>query len=234
MSRIRRILAGVIPGYSLFPLILAFLFNTAVYEGARSIAGSWYHYNLETTLDKWIPFWAPAVSVYLGCYLFWAVNYILIARQKKEEAWQFFKGDFLSRVVCFLCFLLLPTTNVRPAVEAQGFWSRTVLWLYQVDAADNLFPSIHCLVSWFCYIGIRGRRKIPVWYRSFSCAMALLVCASTLLTKQHVFVDVIGGVFLAEICFYIGKTKQASGPYEYFLNYVNRKLLPGEERVDEK
>lgn len=38
-------------------------------------------------------------------------------------------------------------------------------FVYAVDAADNLFPSIHCLVSWFCYIGLRGRRDIPVWYR---------------------------------------------------------------------
>lgn len=28
-------------------------------------------------------------------------------------------------------------------------------------------PSIHCLVSWFCYIGIRGRSNIPKAYRGF-------------------------------------------------------------------
>ena len=39
MKSIPKKSAGMIPGYSLFPLILAVLFNTAVYNGARMIAG---------------------------------------------------------------------------------------------------------------------------------------------------------------------------------------------------
>lgn len=223
MRKVRKILAGMIPEYSLFPLILAFSFNTAVYAGARLIAGEWHHYNIESSLDREIPFWPPAAAVYLGCYLFWIVNYILIARQEKEEVCRFFWSDFLSRIVCFVFFLLFPTTNVRPFVEPEGFWNQVMCWLYSIDAADNLFPSIHCLVSWFCYIGIRGKKDIPVWYRGFSLIMALMVCVSTLLTKQHVIVDVIGGVLLAEICFYAGKKKEVP-------NFYRRLLFSGEER----
>ncbi|MEZ3436553.1 MAG: phosphatase PAP2 family protein [Lachnospiraceae bacterium] len=224
MKSIPKKSAGMIPGYSLFPLILAVLFNTAVYNGARMIAGEWYHYNLESALDRMIPFWPPAIVVYLGCYLFWAVNYIIIARQRKKEAYQFFKCDFLSRIICLLCFLSFPTTNIRPFVESSGLWNQAVLWLYSVDAADNLFPSIHCLVSWLCYIGIRRNPSVPVWYRGFSCIMALLVCASTLLTKQHVLVDVIGGVLLAELCFYIGKRNEDTGIYGQIMDKINRRL----------
>ena len=32
--------------------------------------------------------------------------------------------------------------------------------IYQADQPTRLFPSIHCLVSWFCYIGIRGRSNV--------------------------------------------------------------------------
>lgn len=39
--------------------------------------------------------------------------------------------------------------------------------LYWIDAADNLFPSIHCLVSWLCWIGVRRRRDIPYGYSFF-------------------------------------------------------------------
>lgn len=53
--------------------------------------------------------------------------------------------------------------------------------------------------------------------------MALMVCVSTLLTKQHVIVDVIGGVLLAEICFYAGKKKEVP-------NFYRRLLFSGEER----
>ena len=80
--------------------------------------------------------------------------------------------------------------------------------LYAMDAADNLFPSIHCLTSWFCYIAVQDNKNVPRWYRCFSLVMALLICVSTLTTKQHVIVDVVAGVFLARVCFFAtAKTK---------------------------
>lgn len=75
--------AALMPRYSYFAVIFAFLFNTVVYTGARAIAGGWTHHNIETSIDRMIPFFAPSAAIYLGCYLFWAVNYILIARQGK-------------------------------------------------------------------------------------------------------------------------------------------------------
>ena len=100
-----------------------------------------------------------------------------------------------------------------------------MMFLYSVDAADNLFPSIHCLVSWFCFIGLRGKKEIPFWYRAFSCFFAILVFLSTLTTKQHVIWDVAGGVLLAEICFYIGKKPGVWGRYEKLMDIVNGKVF---------
>lgn len=225
MGKIRKILDTIIPKYSLIPLIFAVAFNLAVYGGSRMIAGEWPHHNIEGSLDRLIPFLPPTVIIYLGCYLFWIVNYILIARQEKKEVCQFFSADFLSRVVCLVCYLVYPTTNTRPAVEPDGFWNQVVFYLYRIDAADNLFPSIHCLVSWFCYIGLRGKEEIPRWYRTASCVMAILVCISTLTTKQHVIPDVIGGIFLAEVALCIGKKAKIWGTYEKILNKINGKLL---------
>lgn len=227
MNKIKKILKRIqppVPAYSIVPLVLAVAVNMAVYSGARMIAGNWHHYNMETTLDRMIPFWPPSAAVYLGCYIFWAVNYVLIARQEKEKVCRFFAGDFLSRVICLAFFLLLPTTNIRPAVETSGFWNQVMRLVYQVDAADNLFPSIHCLVSWFCYIGIRDREDIPVWYRRFSCVMAVLVCISTLTTKQHVIADTAGGILLAEICLRVGRYPAVSSVYEKVIDWIIAKI----------
>lgn len=225
MKALQRIIGVWIPKYSIIPLIFAFSFNMAVYGGARMIAGEWRHYNIESTLDKMIPFWPPSVAVYLGCYLFWGVNYILIAGRGKQEACQFFAGDFISRVICFVFYLAIPTTNTRPLLEPDGFWDKAMLFVYKVDAADNLFPSIHCLVSWFCYIGLRGRKEIPVWYRGASLLMAIAVCVSTLTTKQHVILDVAGGILLAEACFWIGKKQPAWRLYEKLLDAINSRIF---------
>ena len=97
---IRNIWQGIIPRYSIVPLLVAVSFNLIVYGGTRMIAGGWHHYNIESPLDRLIPFWPPSVIVYLGCYLFWIANYILIARQGKREVCQFFSADFISRIVC--------------------------------------------------------------------------------------------------------------------------------------
>lgn len=225
MEKIWKRIHTIIPEYSMIPLIFAVVFNLAVYGGSRMIAGEWTHHNIEGNLDRLIPFWPPTVAIYLGCYLFWIVNYILIGRQEKKEVCRFFAADFLSRVVCLVCYLAYPTTNTRPAVDPEGFWNQLVIFLYSIDAADNLFPSIHCLVSWFCYIGLRGKKNIPLWYRAASCLMALLVCISTLTTKQHVIPDVIGGIFLAELCFLVAANKKVRGTYERILNKINGKLL---------
>ncbi len=226
IKQLSAVMRSLVPKYSIVPLVLCLVVNMTVYTGARLIAGNWYHYNMETSLDRMIPFWPPSAAIYLGCYIFWVVNYILIARQGKKEVCCFFSCDVLSRIICLAFFLLLPTTNTRPVVDNTGFWNQVMNLVYTVDAADNLFPSIHCLVSWFCYIGIRDREDIPVWYRRFSCAMAVLICISTLTTKQHVIVDVAGGVLLAEICIHVGRWTPVYSIYEKMIDWINERLFP--------
>lgn len=201
--KLKKWIAGIIPVYGWIPLIAEFALNTIVYNGAKLIAGSWHHYNLETDLDRMIPFVPWTVSIYFGCFIFWAVNYILSVRQGKERAYRFLSADFLAKCICLVFFLALPTTNTRPEVGQDGIWNMAIRFLYWVDSPDNLFPSIHCLTSWMCYIGLRGQKNVPRAYRCFSCVMAVAVFISTLTTRQHVLMDVAGGVLLAEVCWYI-------------------------------
>ena len=181
----------------------ALLCNSIAYYGARLIASSWYHHDMTTQVDEMIPYMPWTVSIYWGCYLFWGINYCLCALQDRAARNRFFCADILSRCVCLAFFLLLPTTNIRPEVADGGVWNFLMRLLYSVDSADNLFPSIHCLVSWLCWIGVRNRKDVSVVYRYFSLFAAVVICISTLTTKQHVIVDVIGGVVLAEVCYLV-------------------------------
>lgn len=224
MQKLLKGLTRILPAYGVFPVIFSFVFNCLVYSGSRMIAGGWYHHNIETGVDRRFPFVPEFLVIYFGCYVFWAVNYILIARQDRRSVYQFFTGDFISRCVCLVSFLAFPTTNTRPLITGSGLWNQAALWLYSIDAADNLFPSIHCLVSWFCYLGIRGRKEIPRWYQSVSMVIAILVFVSTLLTKQHVIVDVAGGILLAESCFFIGRKTDLYRIYERFGSRIEQKI----------
>lgn len=96
------------PGLWSLSTYFSFVFNCLVYSGSRMIAGGWYHHNIETGVDRSLPFVPQFLVIYFGCYLFWAVNYILIARQDRRSVYQFFTGDFISRCICLGFFLHTP------------------------------------------------------------------------------------------------------------------------------
>lgn len=201
---------------------LTLLWNGGVYYGARLLTGARLHHDMTTALDERIPFLPWTISIYWGCYLFWCVNYCLCAVQAREERERFFCADLLAKGFCFLLFMAFPTTNIRPAIVGTGIWENLMRLLYRIDAADNLFPSIHCLVSWLCWIGVRKRQNIPRWYRGFSLIAAMAVCLSTLTTKQHVLADVFGGIGLAEVCYALTKQPKLRDAYSVVIAQVTR------------
>ena len=188
--------------------LAALCWNQLIYYGANQLTQNRTHYDWTSSIDRLVPFLPWTISIYFGCYIFWTINYLLSARQERELAYRFFLTDFLAKAICFACFVLLPTTNVRPLVEDNSLWNGLISFLYQIDAPSNLFPSIHCLVSWLCWIAVRQRKDIPNWYKWFSLLMALAVCISTLTIRQHVLADVIGGIVLAEFSYRIVTFKQ--------------------------
>lgn len=188
------------PRYARLPLALALAFQFLVYYGGRMLSAGRVHYDLTLPADALVPFVPGMIVVYVGCYLFWAYNYILATRFGRAQTLRFLRADVMAKLVCLLFFVLLPVTLTRPQVAGTDVFSRLVRLIYAVDSPNNLFPSIHCVVSWLCYTGIRGQRAVPRWYRAFSCVFALLVFASTVMVRQHVLVDVVAGWLLAEGC----------------------------------
>ena len=143
--------------------------------------------------------------------------------------YQFFTGDFISRCICLGFFLLYPTTNTRPVITDGGLWNQLALWLYSIDAADNLFPSIHCLVSWFCYLGIRGRKEIPVWYQRVSAVLAILVFVSTLLRNSMFWWTWQEESFLQNCVSVSEETQICTKIYERFGSRIEKKILKSTE-----
>lgn len=222
----------IIPKYGFFSVIFCFVFNSLIYTGLQILMKEARHFDLTLPLDRAIPFEPAWAFVYLGCFFFWAVNYILITRQGKEGWYKFAVGDYLSRIICGFFFILLPTTNVRPEVAGDGLPEMLMQFVYWIDAPTNLFPSIHCLVSWLCFVGIRGKCYIPKWYQAFSCIFAIAVFASTLFTKQHFIVDVIAGVIFAELCYYIGHHTKYYQWVSKIFDKINEKVFG--EKWDEE
>ena len=217
-----------LPRWGWLGLFAAFVWNILVFVGTKPIIASWRHYTMETALDRAIPLLPWTLIIYFGAFAFWAVNYILALRQGEDRARRFLTADILSKTVCLVFFLALPTTNTRPPVDGESFWYAGMRFLYAVDTPENLFPSIHCLASWLCYIGVRRQKSVPLWYRIFSCAMAIAVFLSTLTTKQHVLLDVAGGAALAEISWFIAGRTSLPRKYGRLLERLSHVKKGGE------
>lgn len=221
----------VIPLYGIIPLLSCFALNMIVYSGTMILCKNWVHYDLTTSFDKSIPLISSWMYIYFGCYIFWIVNYIMVARIYRDDRskfYQFVTTDMMSRLVCAVFYMALPTTNVRPEIVGVSFSDKLLSFLYSIDQPTNLFPSIHCLVSWLCFAGIRKSEKVSSRYKVFSCIMALLVVASTQFTKQHYIVDAVAGIALAEFLFRLnnGNPPRVSAYQwvEHIFTRLNRKL----------
>ena len=76
---------NIIPKYAVLPLICSFTFNSLIYTGTQILCSDLKHYDFTTAFDRAVPVIPAFTSIYLICYLFWAVNYIMIGRIGKEH-----------------------------------------------------------------------------------------------------------------------------------------------------
>ena len=187
------------PHWILLPLV-AFIWNQVIYQGAFFLTASRHHFDFALPVDSTIPLIPWTIVIYYGCFLHCGLHYICVAKLGNRNTRQFYAADFLIKSVSFLFFLCLPTVMHRPEVTGTGFWNDAIRFLYWMDKPYNLFPSIHCSVSWLCWISVRKNTQVPKWYRYFALIAAIAVCLSTLTTRQHVLVDIAGGLLVAEVC----------------------------------
>ena len=203
----------LLPDYAIRPLILALAANFIIYFGVSQLRDHLTFHSLALPVDDRIPFLAPFIIFYILAYVQWIVNYLLIAREGKTFCYRFIYGDVISKLFCLVFFLFFPTTLVRPEVTGHSVCDQLVRLVYQMDAPVNLFPSIHCLESWCCIHAALRMKKTPRWYLPVTIVMSLCVFASTLLVKQHVFIDIIGGILVFEAGYFIAKTWFIPAPH---------------------
>lgn len=192
-----------LPGYMWIPLGLALAINLLTYFGTRPLTDGLTHYDFSMGIDSLIPFVPAFIVFYVLAYVQWAVGYVGISLESRDYCYRILTGEILAKLMCLLCFFLIPTEMVRPEITGTSIWDSLTGMIYMADEPNNLFPSIHCLESWFCMRGTLGMKKAPAWYKWAMVAVSLGVFASTVLIKQHVFLDFIGAVAVAELALYI-------------------------------
>ena len=148
-------------------------------------------------IDDYIPFckyfiliydlWAPLLVV-LGVYL--------ILRDPEGFRRYIWSLIFTYGVSTLFCILVPNGQDLRPpAVEGDDIFAWVVRATYSADTNTNVFPSVHVvgvLCAIFAVFRTPGLRK---WYwRAGSVVLGIVIIASTLLVKQHAFIDILAGL----------------------------------------
>ena len=150
-------------------------------------------------LDARIPFSPPWVTVYFLSFPFWIGTALWILLESKTHAYRIGTAYVLAMLFSAVIFLIYPGTLERPEIIGGGFFNEWMRLLYQIDSPTNLCPSLHVLITYFCWRGTLNCEKIPVWYKVFSFVFCIGVCCSVLLVKQHALIDVPGGIIVGEL-----------------------------------
>lgn len=176
--------------HKLFIFSSVLLYFLVVYNGMGFLP-RYASFSATTFIDNFIPLMPSFIIFYMIGYVFVALP-VFFVKEKKEMSWLGLIF-FLMLTFSFLMFMLVPIEMNKTLADGNGFLSKVTLLQQQVDTTFNNFPSLHVSLNLFAFLFIRDKNK--KWGNYLFLVMVLIVI-STLFVKQHLFVDVIGGVFV--------------------------------------
>lgn len=154
----------------------------------------------ELPLDRRLPLVPVWALVYGALYAFLILLPVFVVRDEAHIRRTVYAYLFIW-ITAYVFFVAYPTIAPRPQrFVGTGFAVWGLRALYSSDPPYNCFPSLHVAHSFVsaltCYRVHRGLAHVAM-------VCASLVAMSTLLTKQHYVVDLIGGVLLAAISWWV-------------------------------
>ena len=215
LKKLRKLLLDIIPGYAWIPLLSVVVWDLIVYFLSKAvIPEARYHY-IAGDLDRSLPLVPAFVYIYVLAFVQWIVGYVVIARDSRERCYRVMSGELIAKTIALACFLIYPTAMDRPVLEVTNFSTWLLDFLYKADTpAINLLPSLHVLMSWFCFRGTIGLKRMPRWYTWLHFVFTLLVIPSVVLLKQHALIDIPAGIVVAEIGLFLSKRFRTGRVFE--------------------
>lgn len=149
----------------------------------------------ELALDRAIPL-VPAWSVVYGSLFLAALLPVMVVHQQ-ELVRRTILAFLMAWLVSYAVFLGYPTVTSRPEEFAgDGFLDWTLSIIYESDIRYNCFPSLHVAQ---CFLAALVCHRVHRGLGAVAAVWAGLVALSTLFTKQHYVLDVLGGMLLAAL-----------------------------------
>ena len=189
--------------YALFLPVFILLFFT-VERLVPADADYWVSY---LPLDDRIPFCAPFIVPYCLWYPYLVATGLFLLVKDRAE---------LTRYMLFLmvgfgfslafCLVFPNGQNLRPdPLPGNDLFTWLCARIYAADTNTNVLPSMHVIG---CCAGVCAafRSREMKRLRLPSLLLALLICASTVLVKQHSILDIYAGLAVSAVlavCVYL-------------------------------
>lgn len=214
--------------YACLPLLLCLVTNCSVYYISRLLSQGRPFHDVSIALDSMIPCIPFFFSWwYYAAFVFWAIAYVNYANLGKSHAWEIFFADFVGKIICAFFYIFYPTNLVWPEVVIRDYWSFMLGVIHNLDRPTNLFPSIHVLVSWLAFRYVYRIPTVSKRYKDLTLMGSLLVILSILFAKQHLVVDIFGGIVVAELGILVSSLVHGKGS-TLETEKINKKLRKSE------
>ncbi len=97
-----------------------------------------------------------------------------------------------------ICFVFPSAQELRPdKFEKHNLFTVTIQAIYAVDTNTNVLPSMHAVGTLAAAIAACKSAKFHKSMKWFMILLAVLICVSTVLIKQHSVLDLFAGILLS-------------------------------------
>ncbi len=151
-----------------------------------------------TVVDDWIPVQAWTLGIYLSLWFYVTIPPSLMLDRRTLYRYGVAAGLLCLSGLAFFFFW----PNAVPAGLLGEVDHPGMSLLKGIDAAGNAFPSLHVATAVFSAIWLAHFLKVmraSTLVRSLNWIWCFGIAYSTMATKQHVFVDVLGGTALGAL-----------------------------------
>ena len=143
---------------------------------------------IHSKLDDKIPFCEYFIVPYLLWFVWIAGTFVYFYIKSREDFYHACRYMFTGMIICLVIYTLIPNgLSLRPEITNTNILSRLVGVIWSVDTATNVCPSIHVFNSIAVNTVIQHSNafKHKKLVRFGSYFLALAICISTVLLKQH-------------------------------------------------
>ena len=155
-----------------------------------------------TLLDRLIGFQPLALPLYLSLWVYVSLPPALLGTRR--ELFGYAMAMAATCLAGLMIFYFFPT--VVPAANIAGAASPGTDFLRRMDASGNACPSLHVATAVFSGIWLHyllGRLGAPIWLLAFNWMWCIGIVYSAMATRQHLAVDVLGGLALGASASYL-------------------------------